>query len=791
MLRKFNVKGNKSPAVKNWQTHDGPVTSPMFGVQVPDGVYIIDLDLYKGVTTADVDKALGCSLDWDGAELQKTKNGGIHYAFQCHDEMKQGSNLLGVDGFDTRSAGKGYIATGKGYTDISLFGFDSALMESDLLPRLPAGAIDKLRVRPPKQELSLVVDNDLGALEQAIAAQPLDISEAEQQHYIDALGDEYAIEQDLWLRVGMGIYHQTSGSEQGYLMFDEFSKRGGDKYDERANRLRWESFNNSSKNPTTFASIIHAAGGKAVIAKDIFQDMIGDIAACDDHTKVEAIIKTISDASLDSLSTGLLLKNAQSKIKALTGAAPSLPELKHLARGQVVRENIGFVEEYVFVTSTNKFFHRSTKAVMVAEAFNVKHGRDVPQTEEGKTEKAAAFATNVGIRCVQADMYIPSFGEIFHHEGCDYINSYRKSDLQPVPVGTTDVVDRVKRQIAHLLPNEYEQSIFTNYLAHCVQYAGKKIPWAILLQGIQGDGKSFFLEMMKLVMGKDNVRTLNASDLNSDFTAWAEGQCLSFIEELKLDNKQKHDTLNKIKPFITNKEVSVHAKGVDPYDVPNTTNYIGLTNFKDALPIDNTDRRYCVLFSQWQNAEDLAAFEAENIGYYHDLHNAMRANAGEILTWLTDHPIPDEFKAMQRAPITDAKVEMIEANKSSKGDLVENAIAVLGNGHPAIRMDFLNVTLLSRLVAEQNTITKEFKDFPSTQSLPYVLTELGMVKLRKWKSPQPDGRKYTFWGDPSITEAQSLSMAKSTYEPSNDIDIGFDVLADGGQDGGQIVEPPF
>ena len=80
-LVKFPLRSNKAPAVPkgtSWKDFTGKVTTAMWGIAVPKGALVIDLDTYKGVTRAVVDDLIGCALPWDAAILQRTKNGGEH-----------------------------------------------------------------------------------------------------------------------------------------------------------------------------------------------------------------------------------------------------------------------------------------------------------------------------------------------------------------------------------------------------------------------------------------------------------------------------------------------------------------------------------------------------------------------------------------------------------------------------------------------------------------------------------------------------------------------------------------
>jgi len=51
-------------------------------------------------------------------------------------------------------------------------------------------------------------------------------------------------------------------------------------------------------------------------------------------------------------------------------------------------------------------------------------------------------------------MYVPKFADIFNHNGLEYINLYTPNNIQLVSVGTTNIIERIKGHIAHLLPGK-------------------------------------------------------------------------------------------------------------------------------------------------------------------------------------------------------------------------------------------------------------------------------------------------------------------------------------------------
>lgn len=749
----FPVNNKKRPIVSGWQTYSGKVNTPMYGIAVPKGVYIIDLDLYKGVTTCQVEKLLGCELDWDGALIQKTLNGGQHYAFRCDVEnLIQDSDIFDLVGFDSRAAGRGYIATGKGYEDMTLLGIEVELSNPEFLPELPQSAIVKLS---SQAELADDYYFDDGVFDDslmvAISEQPLDLATEEVEMYLDLLSDDYFTDDGKWHKVGMAIAHQYSDSEEGYKIFDEFSKRSLLNYDEIQNRTRYKSFRNRPKNPITFAYVIKAAGGKAAISQKLVKSISEKVVEAKTTGELKEHMSEIANSKLDSLAADVLLKSVQKQYEVITKNKVSLPAVrKEIRKLRKEKKSGDFVDDYIYVTAHAIYLERESKAKMVGQAFNVKHNRETPADTNGDPQTACRYADN-NIEIVHDTMYHPQAliangDPIFERSGQTYFNTYTPPRIKRVPAGTTNAVDVICQHIAHLLPNPTEQDIVINYLAHNVQRPGVKIPWGILLQGIPGDGKSAFAVMMAYLLGDENTRTLDPRELLTSFTGWAVGQVMTFVEEVLIGGKSKYDTMNAFKPYVSNETVPVTRKGEDPTTAINTTNYFLFSNYQDAIPIDDGDRRYAILFSQWQNPERLAAFQMENPTYYEDLYNTIRNNPGELLDWLMTHDIPQEFLSMQRAPVTDARRRAIQLSKSTGHEQVEDALEEFAD-QVFGTLGELNITLLQELANNDAVmdLNSNYNDFPKDRTITKILIDMGYQASGRRGVPELGGRKCRFY----------------------------------------------
>lgn len=173
-----------------------------------------------------------------------------------------------------------------------------------------------------------------------------------------------------------------------------------------------------------------------------------------------------------------------------------------------------------------------------------------------------------------------------------------------------------------------------------------------------------------------------------------------------------------------------------------------LTNFRDAIPVNDTDRRYGVFFSQWQNPDKIREFVEKNPDYYPDLYDAVRANPGELLDWLMTHEIPESFMRMNRAPHTRAKEQMMALGKSAGQEALEDALEEFGDQVLSDDGE-LNLTLLQHLVSSNvnafSQTNNPYADFPKTSHLKNILSEMGFQHNGRRRPGDGDRRLNTFY----------------------------------------------
>ncbi|MGE9293369.1 MAG: primase-helicase family protein, partial [Puniceicoccales bacterium] len=321
--------------------------------------------------------------------------------------------------------------------------------------------------------------------------------------------------------------------------------------------------------------------------------------------------------------------------------------------------------------------------------------------------------------------------------------TYRQQGVEPCDVIDAEgqaAIDMLKAHIAFTLSDKREQRILLDWLAYVVQNPGKRVNWALLLQGAQGTGKSYFCVLLQQIMG-EHVKNLDPKALKDRFTGWAHGAIVNVIEEIRVSGTNRYEVLDRMKPFITNDTIQIEEKGRDHRTVPNFTSYMMLTNHKDAIPLTSGDRRYCVFFSRVQSEEQLYSElggEGAAAQYFEDLFAITRKRPDALARYLLDYKVSEDFNPTGRAPDTRARQMMMDVSTSPERLALEDAIE--RNRCDVINGNILDITWLNSLC------DGEGEEIPKTRTLTAILLEMGYEQIeRKRIKITKTGRYHYVW----------------------------------------------
>ena len=486
------------------------------------------------------------------------------------------------------------------------------------------------------------------------------------------------------------------------------------------------------------------------------QSAIEKIQACSSANELEVgVAAGLRSVDWSDVDRERLAKALQHQVRSLTGAAVPIATVRgwlRAPRGGAGAGGPEWLDDWCYVTDGDKYFHLKSKTSVTPRGFDAINSHLMPMSQDGiRRESASDWAIRVwNIRTVGNVVYAPGLGETFAMLGTEWANTYRDDSVPDEAEGGEGAIAVVQAHLELLFPDDRERALLMSWMSHNVKCPGKKIRWAPYVYGPQGAGKTYVLELLAMVMGSENVRSLSGSTLLSDFNGWACGHALVGIEEV-YQSGHLFETEEKLKGPIANNSVDVHRKGRDSYCVPNFTNYLLLSNHPDGLPIGEGDRRLFFLRCAVTTEQ---AVSLAGAGYYDRLFDVTRGNVGALRRWLLrEVEWHKDFDPEGRAPVTRAREMVIQMSRS---DLDVASDDVLG-GRDVVSTDWVCAELKKRGVEELRT-----------RSLSKVLERRGFEFVKHvWF----DGRTRRIWarGEARGLDDKGLKAALSiTHAPEFD-----------------------
>jgi hypothetical protein len=614
-------------------------------------------------------------------------------------------------------------------------------------------------------------DDDLSI---AIAKEPLDLTASQVNGYLAAYpaqGKEY----DEWFKVGAAIHHQTRG--EGFELWREWSNKS-DKHDEKLMLKKWGSIGRDRSRPVTFASIIalvRSNGGESIAPehKAVLFDTLcvkaSTISSHDEYTAFKSEIRAMPYELLGKDERAMIASEMVDAYGKKNGLTKS--EIKRELQEPEKRKRLGraddapdWVAPWVYIEALCEFANTDLNYTIKREAFNAKYGRE-PDVVSAEC-MASELALNTYTIPVLVDViYVPLVGTVFEWEGKQMLNAYKISGIPACEVVDSDgqnVIDMFMAHMQMLFPDTEERTIIMDFIAHTIKRPGDKINWALLIHGPEGVGKSYISSVVSLMLG-ENVRALTSSAIAGRFTGWATGAVLNVIEEIHISGESSYEMMDKMKPFISNDVVQIEEKGRDHRTVPNMTNYIAFTNRKDAVPIGEGDRRYTVIKAAIESEAHLFEImggRAKSEIYFTKLFEGSKRRADAIHRHFLDWQISDSFTPKGRAPMTDAKRNMIDLCRSPARMMVEDAIE--SNRSNIINDRILDVTWLNKLLVMEGLPD----EFPKNRLMSKVLLEMGYepVEGKRVKIAKTSTCHYIWHKPDAVGSDDAKCEVKATHD---------------------------
>jgi hypothetical protein len=611
-----------------------------------------------------------------------------------------------------------------------------------------------------------------------------------------------------WLEIAAALRHQFTGvtSEDAYVIFDEWSSLGTKYAGQKDTRAKWDSLRPNPVNrvPITIRSLLHRAqesgwDGNRTMEKCFHatRQWISHMNRTATTLMTEGLGKIIatpmiSQAGEEAL-LNMIVEECRKRFSVRVSTASLRKDLANMRLEMKEKNNKKkdisppWTKGLCYVAATDQFFRQATGERFSPVAFDRYYSAKLMTTPEGtpmssNSEVGAAgrpavkpqdyLLNQIQVPKVYDYVYDPRFPSdtFLHYSNRPFVNTYVQNFPEPDKKTSKECGQLFLMHLRNLVEEEEYRNTLMDFLAYLVQFPGKKIRWACLIQGVEGCGKTFIAEAMKAVLGIGHVRTVDNNAISSAYNDWAYGSQLITFEEIRVAGHNRHDIMNVLKPLITNESINVNQRYRDSRQVDNTTNYMLFTNHHDALALTKGDRRYFVLKSRLQTKEQVADI-AEGTHYFTTLFNMLKNRPGGLRHFLENWPISADFEADGHAPRTKYMLEMLNDSTNEAWLFLKEFIEE--GRHPLLSFDLISSTAAMEVLEASD----EYRGRPlSGKMLSAVLRDESYVRTGRARI---ENRTHHIWvkAGSAATKINANVEANARYKAFSQIEsVDWDLL---------------
>jgi len=243
---------------------------------------------------------------------------------------------------------------------------------------------------------------------------------------------------------------------------------------------------------------------------------------------------------------------------------------------------------------------------------------------------------------------------------CDadtHVNLFGGFPTEPRPGDVAPFLELIDFLCSRAGDTKAECDAIKHYLVCCMawplQHMGAKLRTAVVMHGDEGAGKNFLTDTLVMIYGKYGT-TVGQDELEDKFNDYRSGKLILVGDEVSSRAELVHNK-NRLKSLITSPTVQINPKNLPRREEANHINVWFNSNELQPLALDNSDRRYLVIYTP----------RAREFEFYRALGRWRAADGvAHLYHYLLQYDASD-FDPFAPAPQTRAKQDLIDLNRKS------------------------------------------------------------------------------------------------------------------------------
>lgn len=289
-----------------------------------------------------------------------------------------------------------------------------------------------------------------------------------------------------------------------------------------------------------------------------------------------------------------------------------------------------------------------------------------------------------------------------------FVNTWRPLKIIRTPGDASPFLNH----LAKLYPQQRDRDILLAYFAFIAQFPGTKARWCPLLQGVEGNGKTFFSLALQYCVGRRYTHWPKAAELDSKFNEALYGKTLICVEDVFTG--ERDSMFETLKPMITGNQLEIEGKGIAKVTREICFNFILNTNHRDGVRKTANDRRIAPFFGAQQDKHHLKR-DGLDEKYMMNLYQWAEQKGGYqiIADYLFNYKIPDELNPAGECNIAPETTTTREAIMYSLGGVEQEVLAAIEQQQQGFCGGWVSgyhISMLLRRLNKENAIPPRKRD---------------------------------------------------------------------------------